>query len=140
MTDIRFNNVHLKKINSLLRIDIFSKNDLYINSNTLWELMQPIGSSGSHNYHELQPENIVDAIRSLTNPYCIFNVKNERFAFITLNILDCKMSLMVVIEIGSGLTTNPNANINKIVTIYPKDDIDNYLSKLERKHILFIKK
>ena len=47
---------------------------------------------------------------------------------------------MIVIETNSGLIVNNNANINKIVTIYPKSDIDNYLSKLKNKDILFIKK
>lgn len=46
---------------------------------------------------------------------------------------------MVIIEIGSGRIANPRASINKIVTIYPKDDIDRILAKTNPKDILYQK-
>ena len=46
LSDVRFENVHLKEINKLLEYDIFSKNDLFINTISLWELMQPLGDKG----------------------------------------------------------------------------------------------
>ena len=138
--DIRFENVYLKRINKLLQVAIFDKNDLYINSSTLWELMQPIGKTGSHNYHNLSPDDIYHALNSLMDPYCVFRVKNGRFAIIPVYISSFKEFLMVVIETNSGLITNIKANVNKIVTIYPKSNIDDYLSKIYSKDILFIKK
>ena len=140
MIDIRFKNANLRRINALLSFELFYKNDLFINSVTLWELMQPIGSSGSHNYHELQPTDIFNAISTIDDPYCVLKVKNNRYAVISIRVDNINYPLMIIIEIGSGLTINPKANVNKIVTIYPKDDIDNYLSKISKKDVLFIKK
>ena len=47
--------------------------------------------------------------------------------------------LMVIIELNSGLIVNKNANINKIVTMYPKSNLDEYLNKLDEKDILYKK-
>ena len=140
LVDIKLENVHLREVNKLLPFILFEKNDLYINSVTLWELMQPTGSTGIHNYHGLSPEDIYNALNSIEEPYCVFRVKNERYAIIPTYISSFKEPLMVVIEKGSELINKKNANINKIVTIYPKSKIDSYLDKLNNKDILYIKK
>ena len=137
--DIRFFNVHLKKLNKIINFELFSKNDLYINSKSLWELMQPIGSAGEHNYHELTPEDIVNALNNLLDPQCVIKVKKERYAIIPTYISSFEEPLMVIIELNSGLILNKNANINKIVTIYPKSNLGEYINKLEEKEILYKK-
>lgn len=86
LVDIRFENVHLKDFNRFVSFDLFDKNDLYINSTTLWELMQPTGSAGSHNYHNLTPEDIYNALNAIKDPYCVFKVKHERYAVIPVYI------------------------------------------------------
>lgn len=140
LVDIKFENVHLRDINKLLSDELFDKNDLYINSVTLWELMQPIGSAGTHNYHNLTPNDIFEAINSISKPACVLKVKRDRYAIIPVTISSFNEPLMVVIEIGGELINKQNANINKIVTIYPKSDIDAYLLKVNPKNILFKKK
>ena len=137
--DIKFENVHLREINMLIGKELFNKNDLYINSATLWELMQPLGNVGSHNYHELTPEDIYYALNNLIYPECVIRVKNERYAIIPTYISSYNEPLMIVIELKSGLIHNKNANINKIVTIYPKSNLDEYLEKMEEKVILYKK-
>lgn len=127
LVDIKFENVHLRDINKLISFDLFDKNDLYINSTTLWELMQPVGKAGSHNYHNLSAEDIYNALIKLSDPYCVFRVKYGRYAIVPVCISSFSEPLMVVIGVGSELINNQNANINKIVTIYPKSDIDKYL-------------
>ena len=139
MTDIRFVNVHLKRLNKLLSYDLFSKNDLYINSSTLWELMQPVGDSGSHNYHGLSSQDIVDAISGIEDPYCILRVKRERMAAVPVSTMDPKRQLMVVIEIGAELIGHLHAGINKVVTIYPKTNIQKILERTNPKDILYRK-
>ena len=84
--DIRLQNVNLKTLNKIIMFDLFDKNDLFINSTTLWELMQPIGDSGSHNYHGLLPEDILDALNSLETPNYILKVKQDRYAIIPVTI------------------------------------------------------
>lgn len=139
-SDVKFENVHLRRLNEIMAYDVFSKNDLYINSVTLWELMQPLGQAGSHNYHGLIAEDIYAAVNAIETPYCIFKIKYGRYAVVPVYISSCNNPIMIVIEIGAGLVANKNANINKIVTMYPKSDIDNLLKKLDEKDILFKKK
>ena len=138
--DIKFENVHLREINKLLPFVLFEKNDLYINSVTLWELMQETGNAGTHNYHGLTPSDIFCVLNSIDEPYCIFEVKNERYAIVPTYISSFYEPLMVVIEKEAELINRKNANVNKIVTIYPKSKIDKYLSKIDNKAILYIKK
>ncbi len=137
--DIKFTNVHLKDLNKILKKDLFSKNDLYVNSTTLHDLMQSKGKSDSHNYHDLMPEDIFKAINSLLDPECIILVKKERYAVIPTYVSSLNEPLMVIIELNSGLIINKKANINKIVTIYPKSNLEKYLEKLDEKEILYKK-
>lgn len=137
--DIKFENIHLKKLNEVVNSELFSKNDLFINSKSLWELMQPVGGAGSHNYHGLTPEDIFSVLNSLLNPLAIFHVKNDRFAIVPILISSFKEPLMVVIEKDAPLMNRQKAKINKIVTIYPKSDLDKYLKSLNEKDILFKK-
>ena len=100
--DIRFTNVNLLEINKLIDKQLFYKNDLFINSETLWELTQPIGESGKHNYHELTPEDIVDSLNSITNPYALFETKLCRYAIITTTLSHFGEPLMAIIEVGAS--------------------------------------
>ena len=137
--DIKFENVHLRELNTLIGSELFSKNDLYINSKTLWELMQPLGNTGSHNYHELTPEDIYYALNDIVHPECVIKTKNERYAIIPTYISSFNEPLMVVIELQAELMNRQNARINKIVTIYPKSDLDKYLEGMDEKDILYKK-
>ena len=47
---------------------------------------------------------------------------------------------MVIVEIGGALIKNKNANINRVVTIYPKSDIEDMVNKMKTEDILFNKK
>ena len=120
LADVKFENVHLLRLNAYARKNLFSKNDLYINTISLWELMQPIGDKGGHNYHDLSPEDIVDALSSITEPYCILKTEISQYAILSTTISHFGEPLMIIIEVGSGLDKNINANINKLVTMFPK--------------------
>ena len=137
--DVRFTNVNLLQINKLLEEALFSKNDLFINSETLWELMQDIGGFGSHNYHGLTAEDIVTALNSITEPYAIIDNQTNRYAIITTTLSHFDEPLMIVVEVGGGFFSNLHANINKIVTIYPRNNIDSMLEKLTNKKLYYKK-
>lgn len=137
--DVKFENTHLKELNKLIGRDLFSKNDLYINSVTLWELMQPLGNAGSHNYHELTPEDIYYALNDIAHPECVIKAKNERYAIIPTYVSSFNEPLMIVIQLESGLIDNKNAKINKIITIYPKSNLEDYLNKMDENDILYKK-
>ena len=102
--------------------------------------MQPMGKSGSHNYHQLTPDDIYNALKSIKNPEYVIKAKLDRYAIIPVYVSSFNLPLMVVIEKGAELINKKNANINKIVTIYPKSDIENYIRKLNEDDVLYIKK
>lgn len=139
MADVKFENVHLKDLNTLIGQNLFSKNDLYANTISLWELMQPIGKKGIHNYHGLTPEDIIDTLATITEPYCVIQTEITRYAIMSTSISHFGEPLMVVIEIRGGLNSNIDANINKLVTMFPKRDIDKTISSKDLKDILYVK-
>ena len=137
LTDVKFENVHLLKLNAYTRKDIFSKNDLFINTISLWELMQPLGEKGGHNYRDLSPEDIVDALSSITEPYCILKTEISQYAILSTTLSHFGEPLMIIIEVGSGNVIDKEANINKLVTMFPKRDVDKSLEHKNPKDILF---
>lgn len=136
--DVRFTNVDLVKLNRKTRKNIFDKNDLFISSDTLWEIMQEEGGSGIHNYHGLTAEDIIDALNSINEPYALFESKHSRYAIVTTTLTHFGEPLMIIVEVGAGLHSNINANINKIVTMYPKSNIDIMLNGLDKKDVLLV--
>ena len=134
---IRFSNVNLRKINSFLAFKVFVKNDLYADSETLYELMQPEGEKGVHNYHDLSPDLLLDALNSIVEPYCVFVEDDNRYAVITMVLVDGKEPLMAIIAVGSGTYEDTGANVNKLVTMFPKKNIESFISNLEESKILY---
>ena len=138
LADVKFENVHLLELNHKVYQNIFSKNDLFINTISLWELMQPMGERGGHNYHDLSPEDIVDALSSITEPYCILKTEISQYAIMSTSISHFGEPLFIVIEINAGLVGNTNANINKLVTMFPMSDIQRIINNMNKKNILYI--
>ena len=120
--DIEFTNVHLTKLNKLIGYSFFKKNSLYVRSSTLWEVMQPVGQSGKHHYHGLEPSEIVNALSSLEKTFLIYETYPKRYAVMVFGS-ERYQHISVVIEINAGLSNDRNANINKLVTIFPKSHI-----------------
>ena len=137
--DIRITNSHITNLNKLTGRTLFRKDALYINSKTLWEIMQEGVGHGTHNYHGLSPEDIVLALEELDKPSVVINAKQNRLAIVTVSLSHFNEPLMIVIETGASLRGIINANVYKIVTIYPKSDMENYLKQMNRKDILYIK-
>ena len=50
--DVRFQNVHLKKINDLIGRRVFTKNDLFMDAGGLWDILQEEdGTIGRYHHH-----------------------------------------------------------------------------------------
>ena len=130
----------LKNINKICGRKLFDKNSLFVRSSTLWEIMQPVGGKGSHNFHGLKSEDILGALKGAIDPYSVYIARNKRIAVCTLFENFEHEKLLIVIELHCGLESDRFANINKIVSVYPKYNIDNLLLKLDKKEILYIKK
>ena len=138
--DVQITNSHITDLNELVKRKIFKNSLLYIDSQTLYDIMQPIGGSDSHNYHGLTSEDVYMALTSIKDPRYVFIAKyNNRYATISVEVSHLKYPLMVVIETKAKLVNHVYANTNKIVTIYPKDHVDAYIEKLDKRLLLYKK-
>ena len=137
--DVQIDNSHIKELNELIGKKLFSKTSLYVNSTTLYELMKPIGGKGQHNYHELTPEDIYMSLLSIKNPKCVFIDKRERYAIISIELSHFNCPMMLIIEKDASLKLNSKAKINKVVTIYPKAQMDEYIAKVDERKLLYKK-
>lgn len=137
--DIKLMNSHIKNLNYLVGKNIFKKDAVYVNSSTLWEIMQPQGKSGKHHYHALTEEDIFNALSNIANPYCVFKSYSDRYAIVSISFSHFNEKTITIIEINADLIGVKNAKVYKIVTIYPKSKIDTILRNLNPKDILFIK-
>ena len=135
--DIQITNCHIKDINELVGRNIFTKSSLYVSSKTLHDIMQPIGGSDNHNYHGLTPEDVYMTLESIKDPKSVFIVRYGRYAIVSVELSHLDLPLMMIVETHAGLQLNSEANINKIVTIYPKSDIDDYIAKMDKRVLLY---
>mgnify|MGYP003308235206 CR=1 FL=1 len=119
--EIRFRNIHLLDINKTLGRNVFYKNDLFANAGTLYDAMQPVGIKRSHNTHGLTPEEIYFSLKNLSKTTEIYPTYDFRYIVVSNVIAACGYPIVAIIEIGSSLSNNMEANINKLTTIYPKD-------------------
>ena len=131
--DIKIENLHLKDLNKLVGKMIFKKNDAFISGETLFELMQPIGEKNHHHFHNLSAETIFKTLLFLKKPYCILKTGANRYSILSKHMEKLKR-IITIIEINANKVSEIN-KINKIVTIYPKDKINNYING---KTILYI--
>ncbi len=129
--EVRFHNVHLLDINKTLRRNIFCKDDLFANAGTLYDAMQPVGEKNYHNTHGLTPEEIYRSLKSLSKSKEIYPTHDFRYIIVSDVVATCGYQIVAVIEIGSALSDNMDANINKLATIYPKD-LERLRSKKKR--------
>ena len=136
--EIEFTNVHLLKLNRKIGFRFFSKNSLYVSSSTLWEAMQPIGKKGKHHYHGLEPYEIVDALASLVEAFLIYETYPNRYAVLVSNISKYQ-NIAVVIELHAGLRNDRNACVNKLVTLFPKDNLEKKVVHIAKERIVYKK-
>ena len=137
--DVQITNSHITDLNELVKRKIFKNNLLYISSQTIHELMQPTGGKGQHNYHDLTAEDIYISLSSIKDPKCVFITKQERYALISIELSHFELPLMLVVETDANIIGNWEIRANKVVTIYPKDHVDAYIEKLDKRLLLYKK-
>ena len=136
--EIEFINVHLTSINELVGFKLFNKTSLFARSSMLWEIMQPVGKVGRHHYHGLEPTDIVNALSLLQDPLIVYESYLDRYAVIVFGN-DKYTHIMAVVELNAALENDRNANVNKLVTIYPKNELDKTINNLDKSKILYKK-
>ena len=137
--DVEFNNVHMTSINKLVGFKLFSKTSLYARSSTLWEAMQPVGKVGRHHYHGFESHEIIDALGLVLEPELIYESYLGRYVIIVY-MEQKEQYIMIIIEKNAGLENDRNANVNKLVTLYPKGNFNKIIKNLPKDKILYNKK
>ena len=143
MCDVRLENVHLTRISELIGHPLFSKNDLFVNSQTLWSLMnedEEKSENETHTHHPLTPIDILDALNNMQNPYCVFKTRFGRISIVVSCLSHYREPLMAIIEIGASLIEDMDANINKLITMYPYSRINKVIEKLKPNELLYLNK
>ena len=99
---------------------MFTKDSVYINSDTLWEIMQPVGRIGLHPHtHGLSPEEVFSALSTIKDSKDISISYDNRFIIVTLATISDGANIVVIVSPNCPLLNNANAGIIKIITIYP---------------------
>ena len=117
---VEIENIRLKNINKFFKSTIITRSNCFIESKTLWEIMQPIGNKKSHNFHGLTEEMVFDALNSLSNPIDAKPSYYGRFLIITIAVEEHGHNLGAIIE-PNIYNITLDKTINKIITIHPLD-------------------
>ena len=118
--DIRIVNSHITLLNEVIGKKIFKRDALYINSDTLWEIMQPLGGRGKHHFHNLSPTNIYDALHSIKDSKEVIVSYDNRYVIVTLSTFNESTNIAVVVT-TNALLNSGKTKVLKIITLYPQD-------------------
>lgn len=115
---IEVENIHLGRINKFFKSKIVTRDNCFIESKTLWEIMQPIGDKKSHNFHGLDEEIVYNVFSSLSKPIEVKPSYYGRFIIVTIAVEQHGHNLGAVIE-PNIYNITLDKKINKIITIHP---------------------
>ena len=79
-----------------------------------------IGNKGKHNFHNLAPKNIYDALVTMKLSKEIEVSYDNRYLIVTLATVFDDVNLVVIVTPIGNLRDNSKAIVNRIITIYPK--------------------
>lgn len=117
--EIRIKNTHIKELNKLIGKNVFKNDMVYADASMFWEIMQPLGGRGKHNFHNLSPENVYDALSTIRNSTQVTLSYDNRYVIVTLATLECSVNIIAVVTPTGTLRTNVSKKITKIITLYP---------------------
>ena len=117
--EIRLANTHITDLNKLLEKKIFKNGIVYTSASMLWEVMQPIGGRGKHNYHNLSPENVYEALSTMRYSKDVALSYDNRYVIVTLATTIGDISIAVIVTPIGTINMARNKCITKVITIYP---------------------
>ena len=118
---VRINNSHIKLLNNIIGRTVFKKDAVYISSLTLWEIMQPRGRKGTHNYHGLMPEDVYNALSRIKYSKNVYSSFDDRYVVITDVFVTEEVRLIVIVSSDTTVAAQELNNVVSIITIYPSD-------------------
>lgn len=117
--EIRLYNTHITELNVLLGKKIFKNDVVYANAGMLWEVMQPEGGRGKHNYHNLSPENVYEALSTIHDSKDVTLSYDNRYVIITLATIKEDVCIAAIVTAEGTLKQNLYKKVTRIITIYP---------------------
>ena len=128
-------NLGLTKLNRVCKGKLFRQEAAYVDYSTLKDAMTEVGGKGHHNYHGLTPSEIVDSLRSVKNSGKVYESKNNQDTCIIVSsiIAECGCPIIVIIALNNTLYGEKNLKINKIASLYPKRNLESFLTNLKLK-------
>ena len=118
---LRITNSHIKDLNAVIGRNVFRKDAVYVNSQSLWEIMQPVGGEGGHHYHGLTPEQVYNALSRMRYSKEIRLSHDGRYIVTTDISHSTNVFLVVILDPDGYLKTEMIEKIIVVVSIYPKD-------------------
>ena len=138
--DIKIINLHLMRLNVFIGKVVFRKNDGYITAETLFDIMKENIGKNKHHFHSLSAEDVYKGLRYLNDPLCIIDEGDDRYLTISSFLSALNIPILVIVEINASLVLNKNTRINKVVTMYPSDKTNLYISRCMKDGTLLYKK
>ena len=118
---LRITNSHIKDLNLVIGRNVFRKDAVYVNSQSLWEIMQPVGGKGSHHYHGLTPKQIYNALTHIRYSQNVIVSYDQKYVIITDIDVSDKASLVVVVKPDGYLVKEDQRDVVIVISVYPKD-------------------
>ena len=118
---VRITNSNIRELNNVIGRKVFKKDALYINSLSLWEIMQPIGEKGKHHHHGLAPEEVYNALSRIQYSKEVYTSYEDRYIVITDVVVTDEVRLVVIVTPNETLVKENIDNVVVIITIYPSD-------------------
>ena len=118
---LRIANSHIKDLNAVIGRNVFRKDAVYVNSQSLWEIMQPVGGEGGHHYHGLSPEQVYNALSRIRYSQNVIVSYDQKYVVITDVDVSDNACLVVVVKPDGYLIKEDQKDVVIVISVYPKD-------------------
>ena len=118
---VKITNTRIKDLNKVIGRVVFKKDALYINSQTLYEIMQDDGEAGTHHHHGLAPEQVYNALSRLKYSKDVIASYDNRYVVITDVVVSDEVKIVIIVAPNEVLIKEGVDNVVVIITIYPSD-------------------
>ena len=118
---LRIANSHIKDLNAVIGRNVFRKDAVYVNSQSLWEIMQPVGGEGGHHYHGLSPDQVYNALSRIRYSQNVIVSYDQKYVVITDVDVSDNACLVVVVKPDGYLIKEDQKDVVIVISVYPKD-------------------
>ena len=117
---VRITNSNILVLNTIIGNKVFKKDEVYVRSSTLHDIMQQPGGKGEHNYHGLTPNDVYNALSRIHLSKNVEPTEDNKYIVITDVKVSDEVSLIVIIKAKGYIFKLDRKKVVIIITIYPK--------------------